>query len=200
MRKRIINVIILILILCIGICIGKLLNWGYFELSKEIKIIEAISIFTTIGVAIYITRIIENEVQESRIEKNLFITKITELESLLKIIEDTIDEKDVSYRKINSRIHSFRLIKKSIFESINGNFKQVASEKIAGIEGRISYSTTLLKRLLTETPIDNKEKEPEITLVSGVVNYSISRILAINIETNSLRENLFMLKVRINHI
>jgi hypothetical protein len=96
MRKRIINVIILILILCIGICIGKLLNWGYFELSKEIKIIEAISIFTTIGVAIYITRIIENEVQASRIEKNLFITKITELESLLKIIEDTIEEKDVS--------------------------------------------------------------------------------------------------------
>lgn len=199
MKRRITNTIIVILIFSIGATFGKLINWGYFELSKDISIIDALTLFITIGAAIYITKILEEEVQESRIEKDLFISKICELEANLKIIEDLIDEKDATFSKINSRIHSCRLVKNSIFESIDGNFKKDKSKSIEDFETKTTSILNSLKRLLTDTPI-NITRNSDITLINGLVNYSSNRIWQINIEINSLIEELFKLKVRLNHL
>jgi hypothetical protein len=199
MKRRIINITLGVLIFSIGATIGKLLNWGYFELKKDISIIDALTLFTTIGAAIYITKILEKEVQEDRIEKELHISKISELELLLKIIEDLIEDKDSSFNKINYRIHSCRIIKIGIFASINENFKKNPSAKIAEFENNITVSLNSLKRLLTETPII-VNPYPQLSLVGGLANYSLNRILEINIEINSIRENLFKLKVRINNL
>lgn len=199
MKRRITNIIIVILTFSIGATFGKLINWGYFELSKDISVVDALTLFVTIGAAIYITKIVEEEVQESRIEKDLFISKICELEANLKIIEDLIEEKNGIFNKINSRFHKCRLVKKSIFESINGNFKKDTSKSIEDFERRTTIILNSLKRLLTDTPI-NITSSSDITLLNGLVNYSSNRILEINIEINSLLEELFKLKVRLNHL
>ena len=46
-KNKIINIIIYIIIFSIGCCCGKLIDWGYFVLNKEISIIDAISLFLT---------------------------------------------------------------------------------------------------------------------------------------------------------
>lgn len=58
-KNKIINIIIYIIIFSIGCCCGKLIDWGYFVLNKEISIIDAISLFLTIGCAIYISKVLE---------------------------------------------------------------------------------------------------------------------------------------------
>jgi hypothetical protein len=199
MKRKIVNLTLVLIVFCIGLTFGKLLNWGYFELTKDISIIDALTLFTTIGVAIYITKILEKEVQESRIEKGLYISKISEFESKLKTIEDLISEKDPSYGKVNSRIHSCRLIKKSIFDSIYGNFKSDKTNTIKDFDRNITNCLSSLKRLLTDTPIITASNS-DITLVSGIVNYSSNRIIEVNIEINSILEDLFKLKVRINNL
>ena len=52
-------VITTILVFCIGVSLGKLLNWGYFIIDKNLSIIDALNFFATIGVAIYVAAIIE---------------------------------------------------------------------------------------------------------------------------------------------
>lgn len=199
MKRRIINIILVIIIFCIGATFGKLLNWGYFELSKDLSIIDALTLFTTIGVAIYITKNLEKEVQENRIEKDLFISKISELETKLKVIEDLVAEKDSSFNKVVCRVHACRLAKNSIFNSINGNFHKSKSNTFDEFDNNISACINSLRRLLTDTPI-NSTSTSDIYLVNGVVNYSPNRIIEVNVEINSLMENLFKLKVRINHL
>ena len=54
---------------------GECIDYGYFVLSKEVSIIDAFSLFATIGCAIYIARILEKEVQDKRVEKDLYLKK-----------------------------------------------------------------------------------------------------------------------------
>ena len=82
-KNKIINIIIYIIIFSIGCCCGQLIDWGYFVLNKEISIIDAISLFLTIGCAIYISKVLEKEVQDVRIEKEMFISQVENTESPL---------------------------------------------------------------------------------------------------------------------
>ena len=199
MRKKIINTIILFIIFSTGITLGKLLNWGYFELSKEISIIDALTLFITIGLAIYVARILEKEIQDDRIEKELYIAKITELEEVLNSFETLIEEKDIIYSRINSRIHSCRIKKNSIFGSMKNNFKKIKTTDIDSFEKEISDKINSLKRLLTETSAV-PSKTPDLSVKKGIAVFSTGRIIEICTEINAINENLFKMKVKINSL
>lgn len=199
MKKKAINIIALIVAFSIGFTLSKLTNWGYFSLNRDISIIEALSLFITIGLAIYISKILEKEVQENRTEKDLFIAKLCEIESNLSNIEDYIDCKDTSFCKVNSKVHLCRILKKSIFESIKEVFTERKSKIFSELEDKVSISINNLKRLLTETPIDKKSAS-SVSLKNGIVNYSDDRVLDIKVEINSLKDNLFKIKIKINNI
>jgi hypothetical protein len=199
MKKKIINVIGVLVIFSIGMTFGKLLNWGYFELDKGISIIDALSLFVTIGVAIYVAKILEKEVQDVRIEKELYLAKITELESLLSGFESLIEEQNIANNKIISRIHSCRIKKNSIFCNIKHNFKQVKATEFNEVENEITNKLNSLKRLLTETPAV-QSKTPELSIKKGLATFSPNRIIEIDTEINSINECLFKMKVRINNL
>jgi hypothetical protein len=199
MKKKIISVIGGFVLFSIGMTLGKLLNWGYFELDKGISIIDALSLFVTIGVAIYVAKILEKEVQDVRIEKELCIAKITEIESMLKDFEILVEEKGSSYNKINNRINSCRMKKGNIFNAIKENLKQVKNIDFDSFEKEITDGINSLKRLLTETPAV-KESNPAISVKKDIVTYSPNRIIEINTEINSISEVLFKIKVRINNL
>jgi hypothetical protein len=201
MKKKIAKYHILgtIVIFSIGVTIGKLLNWGYFELVKEISIIDALTLFITIGLAIYVAKILEKEVQDVRIEKELYMAKITELEGILNNFETLIEEKEVIYSKINNRIHSCRIKKNSIFDSIKDSLKQIEISDIDSFEREITDKINSLKRLLTETPAV-PSKTPELSVKRGIANYSTNRAIEICTEINAINENLFKMKVKINAI
>ena len=200
MKKGIvIKSVIYIVIFSIGITIGKLLDWGYFELVKEISIIEALTLFITIGLAVYVAKILEKEVQDVRIEKELYITKIAELEGILNDFEVLLEEKEIIYSKINSRIHSCRIKKNSIFGNIKDNLKQLRTNDVNSFETEITEKINSLKRLLTETPAVPSTK-PELSVKKGIASYSANRMIEIYTEINAINENLFKIKVQINSL
>lgn len=196
MKKKISNIALAILILGIGVTFGKLTNWGYFEITNELSIIDALNLFFTIGVAIYIVKVLEKDIQNDRIEKDLYIAKVSEFESQLIIIENLVDENAISYSKVNTRIHFCGITRNSIFINLN-EIKKSSLPQISELEKNISKNIRTLKRLLTETPIDKKETS-KIKINKGVVSYSQERILEIVSETNSLKNDLFKLKIVIN--
>lgn len=199
MKKKILNIVLGFMFFFIGIIVGKLLNWSYFELSKEISIIDAVSLFTTIGMAIYITKILEKKVQDIRIEKELYIAKIIELESLLSSFETLIEESSIDNKKITSRIHSCRIKKNSIFGNIKDNFKKINLNEFDVLDKDVSIKLNYLKRLLTETPAE-RTKNPELLIKNALATFSANRIIEINTEINSIKEFLFVLKLKINSL
>jgi hypothetical protein len=198
-KGTIIKYVIYLVVLSIGVIFGKLSNWGYFELVKEISIIEALTLFVTIGLAIYVAKIVEKEVQNDRIEKELYIAKITELEQLLNDFETLLEEKEIIYNKINNRIHSCRIKKNSIFGNIKGNLKQLRTNDIDLFEKEITNKINSLKRLLTETSAV-PSTTPELSVKKGIANFSANRMIEIYTEINAINENLFKMKVRINNL
>lgn len=186
------NIIFYIGILCIGITIGKLLDWGYFELKKEVSIIEALTLFVTICIALYVTKILEKEVQETRVQKDLYISKLCEIDELLSAVEDLSENESPLYFKITNKIHicgvkhlsTIRLLKKEPIASKN-------LKKITSLEDEIRLSIRELRRISTTTDSENE-------LSNNIIKYSNNRILEIQTKSDLLKGSLLKLKILIN--
>ena len=85
----------LIIGLGIGITIGRLLNWGYFELSREISVFDALNVFITIGLTLYIASVLEKRLKHEQFKSDLYVAKICEIENLLMQIENLIQKSDI---------------------------------------------------------------------------------------------------------
>lgn len=192
-KKRNINIVIYIIVFSIGCCFGKLVDWGYFVLTKEISIIDALSIFLTIGCAIYIARVLEKEVQDNRIEKDLFISQVEKIETPIVEIENNLSSctytfivnlysrSNIARHKFFKRIETLKsgsFIDKDIKDSLTKSFKQ-------------------LKPLLTDTA-PTYQDIPDIKIKSGRITYSPNRLVEIQEVLQNIQDDLFKLKIMIN--
>ena len=94
MNKRIgIKIFSAILILLIGWLIGSRWRICQFVLDLQINIVDAVSLLVTVAMGLYIARILEKEVQDNRIEKDMYLSKISVIENLLETIETMFQNK-----------------------------------------------------------------------------------------------------------
>jgi hypothetical protein len=198
MSKKACNILLGIIILSIGICIGECIDYGYFELSKEVSIIEALSFFTTIGCAIYIAKILEKEVQDKRVEKDLYLKKIEQIEELLSAIEDAIDEEQPSYNRVVSLYSKCNIKRHKLISNLKSQNSQFNNIDISAQEETMSLRFKLLKPLLTETSIKQKGKA-DVVINKSKVKYSEARKVEISKEINILHDDFFMIKLAINN-
>ena len=180
-KNKIINIIIYIIIFSIGCCCGKLIDWGYFVLNKEISIIDAISLFLTIGCAIYISKVLEKEVQDVRIEKEMFISQVENTESPLVELGNKLNSTTYTRHKLFKKIDSF---KKSEF-------------KVDDIKEVLDTNYKRLKPLLTDTSVMSKSP-PDIEVKRGKITYSPERIVEIQENLQTIQDEFFKLKIIIN--
>lgn len=185
------NIILSLLLLCIGMTLGKLLNWGYFELSKSISVIDALNVFITIGLTIYVARILDKRNRHEQFEIDLYVAKIEEIEKQIKSIEDLVQTKGVVFQQINTKIHVLNIAKNKLIDSINEYLKK----KQYSFDD-IKEKHKALKIYTTNTPIDNKDKS--VVVKSGQATYSEERIAEIINVSYSLREEYFKLKVKLS--
>lgn len=177
----------------IGITIGKLTNWGYFELSKEVSVIDALNIFVTIGLTLYIASILEKRLKKEQFKSDLFVAKICDIERHLVALEELAQDKEVQYQKINSHVHTIGIAKNSLFESLS----EICSNKeLVSINEDLKAKHKELKSLLTDRPIDKQNKS--VTVKNNLVTYSADRISEIITMSYSIKELYFKLKVLIN--
>lgn len=191
--------VVAILSLCIGITIGKLFNWNYFIISTELSIIDALNLFTTIGLALYITSVLERKIQTDRIEKDIISSKIAEIEESLTSIHEIIDDDPIKYIRVNSIMHRFGVTRNYLFKELNELNIVTISNTGENLDEIIKVEHLKLKRLLTETPIQ-QNGETEIKVTNGIAEYSDKRKTEINTAVCSLSEKLFLLKMTINRV
>lgn len=198
MSKKASKILWGIIIFSIGICIGECIDYGYFELSKEVSIIEALSFFSTVGCAIYIAKILEKEVQDKRVEKDLYLKKIEQIEELLTAIEDAIDEEQPSYNRIVSLYSKCNIKRHKLISNLKSQTSQFKNVDISTQEETMSLRFRLLKPLLTETSIKQKGKA-DVVISKSKVKYSEERKVEISKEINILYDDFFMIKLAINN-
>lgn len=177
-----------------GICVGLPFNIDGFTFSWKVELFDIVTLMATIILAIYVATSLESKVQDDRIEKELHIVQISQIETLLDEIEHLLRSEQIIYKDVIYRISTIRKKKNNIFSSINeeGNTNnKIPQENTA----KISSAIDNLKRLLTDTSVDNAS---EVTMRDGILSYSSERLSKINHEIDTLENDLFRLKIIIN--
>ena len=192
-KKRIINTIIYFLIFCVGCCFGELIDWGYFILSKEISIIDALSLFLSIGCAIYIARVLEKDVQDDRIEKDMFISQVVNIETPLIELSNKLNGS--TYNDIISLYSKSNTTRHKLFKKIQ-TFKK-SEFKVEELRKTLDVGYKQLKPLLTDTAVV-PDSTPDIEVKRGKITYSSQRIVEIQECLQNIQDELFKLKILIN--
>lgn len=177
-----------------GIAVGLPFSCEKFSFAWKIELFDIISLIATIILAVYVASSLETRVQDDRIEKELHISQIGQIEALLEEIEKILRADNIIYNDVNYRISLIRKKKNSIFEAIN-SFDVNKDFKLKQYTEKISSSIDILKRLLTETSVD---KSAEVIMKDGILNYSAERLTQINNEIDTLENDLFRFKIIIN--
>lgn len=175
----------------IGVTIGRLVDWGYFELSKEVSIIDALNIFITIGLTLYIASVLEKRLKSEQFKSDLYVAKINEIECQIKQIEELLLDNNIEYQKINTRVHVIALAKNSLMQSIYSF--QIGIEAIKEIDASLKNKHKEFKMLLTDRPIDKQDKS--VVVKNNIVTYSSDRIAEIIAISYAIKEDFFRLKV-----
>ena len=131
-KKNVINITIAVFV---GIIVGFLLGSRWlqplFSIDSTISFLDIISILATIGMGIYIVTTLEKEAQDHRVEKDLYISKVQEIEALLSEVETCIDnrENDVYYSNITNMEFRLKRKKDKVFKCIISLAKDEALKK-----------------------------------------------------------------------
>lgn len=177
----------------VGVVIGKLINWKYFEISKEISLVEFLNVFITIGLTLYIASILEKRLKQEQFKSDLYVAKICDIEHHLSQLEELVQNKDVPYQKINSHVHVIGIAKNSLMKSLSDVYKK---GEIDIINNTITAKHKELKSLLTDRPIDKQDKS--VIVKNNMITFSSGRISEIIALSYTIKEAYFKLKVLIN--
>lgn len=196
MSKNIIKPILYSLLgIIAGFFIAKIPQMEGVTISPQIPVFDIISLLITVVLAIYVAKILEKDVQNSQVGKQMFLTKIEQNESLLSSLNEYIGQETILLSKINNILHRYRTIQNTIHSALkskkkNGEF----SSDCESIENEAKE----LNRLLTMTPIDSSDQS-NITIRDGKITYSNNRITEITTCLLRIDNMLFNLKHKINN-
>lgn len=179
MIKNILQVILYILFLISGCLIGEFWNSPIHiddQISIEINPIDIITMIVTIFLALYLAEVVEKRKQDDRVEKDLLINRIENIEHELSQ---------------SSKILNSKLI---LYDTLVANNKNVfiALQFVKDFIQSSSYSDVLIHvRKLSELFIDFHKNSTKIDGVEAKVEKNI-----LNFSTNKSKE----LKKQITHI
>ena len=148
---------------------------------------------------IYIVTTLEKEAQDHRVEKDLYISKVQEIEALLSEVETCIDnrENDVYYSNITNMEFRLKRKKDKVFKCIISLAKDEALKKIKEIERTLTSDFKDLRVLLTQTTAA-EDAERDVNVTKNIVQYSPSRVVELQTLISKIQESLLDVNIIIN--
>lgn len=200
------NIIITAICVCLSFFVGLFTCcwWknGSCNIDTTINVLDAISLAATISVGIYIAKILQKEVQDKRIEKDMYLGLILSVERILNDLETLIENSEEStlhYKRVVSIIHRCRIKKTDIFKALDGINNKLLKSQINDLDQRLKKELQILKTALTETSV-NSLPTPPVKLENNIIHYSEDRIIEIITSINIIESIFFKLKVIVNNL
>ncbi len=182
----------------IGIVAGKLINWPFFEVDEKVNVLHLLSISSTILIAIFVSRIINKETQECRVEKDLLIQKLGGITKSLEMTHSDISTKNISYSSAAASIkrlstgltHIIKITKKIPISIEEGLYEEIIS------------TTSELKVKLTDTPPISKTAinatNLPLEVKDGILTIHKDRLILIDGIIDKLKNKIFAFQLEIN--
>ena len=201
MNKKIINCI---LCMFVGILIGIFLQLTYsfpINFNSQIGLIDILELIITIFLGIYIARIIEKKLQDKRIEKDIFIKNIDQIEYLIQEFEKIEVGDPISYSKITNRISKAREKKNRLLFNIIKKVKpnKIINSQIEDVQIKLKNDFKILKNLLTNTPSQEID-QADVRLINGKITYFDTRLKEIFAVLFDINDKLLELKLIVNSL
>lgn len=200
------NIIITAICVCLSFFVGLFTCcwWknGSCNIDTTINVLDAISLAATISVGIYIAKILQKEVQDKRIEKDMYLGLILSVERILNDLETLIENSEEStlyYQRVVSIIHRCRIKKTDIFEALDSLDNKLLKSQVNDLDQRLKGELKTLKTALTETSVKSSPT-PSVKLKNNIIHYSEDRIIEIITSINVVESIFFELKVIVNNL
>ena len=199
MNKKIINII---LFTFAGIIIGIFLQLTFsfpISFNPQIGLLDILELFVTIFLGIYIARIIEKRLQDKRIEKDILLKNIEQIEYLIQEFEKIEVGEPLQYIKITHSISKAREKKNRMLSNIIQTTKpnKIIQSQIEDIQSKLKNDFKTLKLLLTNTPPQETDST-EVKVVNGNITYFESRLNEIFAVLFDINDRLLELKLIVN--
>ena len=203
MNKRTITEIIVgIIILIIGWAIGNKWQIATFNVDLQINIVDALTLVVTIVMGIYIAWIIEKEVQDKRIEKDMYLSKVCALEEIRDEIENLFQSNNgeqIDFKKIVSLDHRIRTKRKSIFKHLLDCSHGKIKKELENYDKNLKNDLKDLRNLLTQTSVGEVVIK-DIEISNNIANYSSERTSLILKILDEIDNKFLEVKVLVNKI
>lgn len=192
------KIIIAILLLLLGVIIGKFINFPHFVISKDIDLINILSIIVTIGLAVAITTFFDKRKSDYRTEKDLIIKRVDDIYNICSILQTEAISGNIEYTEAAYSIKRINVAINSVYALINMSNFNVED----GTKNNFKTSISELKDILTNTPkISEKEvelSEIPISVKNGVIHFNRERISQIEMKFDKLKNLLLEWQIMIN--
>lgn len=193
------KIIIGVLLLLLGVVIGKFINFPHFVISKDIDLVNILSIIVTIGLAVAITTFFDKRKSDYRTEKDLIIKRVDDIYNICSILQTEAISGNIEYTEAAYSIKRINVAIKSVYGLINMSNFNVEDETKTNFKTSISE----LKDILTNTPmISEKEvklSEIPISVKNGVIHFNRERISQIEMKFDKLKNLLLEWQIKINN-
>lgn len=197
---------IIVILLCLSFCIGFFLRcWyeiGTYQIDTTINALDAISLIATIILGVYIAKTLQKEVQDKRIEKDMYLGLISAIEQIIRDIDDLVENSggnNLHYNRIVNVMHRCRIKKADVFKALGSIDNESLKSQIDDYDQKLKTELQSLKTALTETSVQASSK-PSVKLEKNMVTYSEERIIEIITSINAIESSLFKLKILVNNL
>lgn len=197
MQKKIVRISIYVIVgAIIGFLVARIPSLEIISFDTKIPIFDVISLLITIAMAFYVAQILEKDVQNSQQGKQMYLDRINQNEEILLQINEYLQTDTILLTRVTNLLHRFRSRQTSINKALKERIKKdIFKTEQDALEADIRD----LKRLLTDTPIDNTDTS-NISIRNGVVKYSKNRLTEISTCVLNIDNQLFDLKHQINNL
>lgn len=201
-KRTIIEIILGIIILATGWLIGN--KWQLLEckLDLSFNIVDVMTLIVTIALGTCVAWILKKEVQDKRIEKDMYLSKIDVIDGILNDLEDLFQSNNgtrIDYKKIVGIEHRIKTKRDSIFKHLLENSYGKIKVKLEKYDDQLKNDFIKLRIFLTMTDADNS-KAKALEVKNNQAKYSEERISDILTSINTIDNRLLEVKVLINKI
>lgn len=213
------NPYVVIIALLLGFALGRMYQWDAYKINTVVNfnLFDIISLLITVSVALYIAKVLkrdlQHDLQKKRLNRDMWINRFCQLETILDKIEKKLSESEVYYPTIVSTQHQLRSKLSHMMAILEKSENMLSTDNELK---QLMNNINVLKRLLTETPVNTTQNtnqtitvknrkiepankiQPSISVnKDGIVTYSRQRRLEINRNMELADNNIFLLKLKV---
>jgi hypothetical protein len=180
--------ILLCFISCIiGILVGKILFIPGISIQHEINPVHALSVISTLFVAIVVSILFTQEKDKNKGKKEIVLNRVCAGFEICDSLHGRIIDNKIDHSHAVSVFKRIAIVTKCVFYAC-----KTIGLTITMNEAKFNEQAKRLKDLMTNTPIIPDDlTTPPIKITKGIIEYNSNRIAEIETELEKLR-NMFL--------